>query len=395
MLRWLKALTEAPLKAPSDQPALPDFKALRVIGRAMCCSLGHTAPAASAALNARINHFQESRFVGQGGRRVVVAMLHGLDTWGMDRMALMLNAVITEALGAEPTSAACGTTALVVCCAEGERPGMDSASFQQGVNAIVQPWGFHASSLALDCGKGGIAQALHRASALLQTARATGNGPLRVLLVGLDSLLLAATIEQLIGMDRLLTDSNSDGLIPGEGAAALLLELAAPQPTRSAALSPSHGLHIMAAASAMDDWRLDGDTPARAQGLTQAVRTALKAAGTSMSELDFHVSGFNGEAWCAREITLMQSRCMASRRSHYAHLAPCQWLGDTGAASPVLALAWLADLMGRDPGVSPGQSALAHFAGDDGRRSALVLHHPTASAEKLAAKAASPSTPTL
>lgn len=376
MLRWLKSSNQA----PSSEQNVLRFKPLLVTGRAMCCSLGHTAPAVTAALNARVNHFRESRFVGQGGRRIVAAMLEGLDIWGMDRMALMLNAVISETLDAVQSPTDNSRIAVLVCCAESQRPGIDSASFQQGISSIVQPWGFHPSSLALDCGKGGIAIALKKASLLLQNAQATTNGPVQALLIGLDSLLLAATIEQLMGMDRLLTDTNSDGLIPGEGAAALLLELSTPKAVDSA-LHRS-GLRIMAAESAIDEWRFDGSTPARGLGLTQAVRAALAAANTSMADLDFHISGFNGEAWSAREITLMQSRCMTSKRSHYAHLAPCQWLGDTGAASPVLALAWLSDIMGRDHIVSPGQSALAHFAGDDGQRSALILRHPAASATK-------------
>lgn len=40
---------------------------------------------------------------------------------------------------------------------------------------------------------------------------------------------------------------------------------------------------------------------------------------------------------------------MIPRRTHDAQLTPCQPLGNAGAAGPVLALAWLADLQGREP----------------------------------------------
>jgi 3-oxoacyl-[acyl-carrier-protein] synthase-1 len=365
-LHWLKDLKDA--FAPNAQA--PRFDALRVVGRGMCCSLGHSASATSAALNARITHFQQSRFVGQGGRRINAAMLHGVDVWGMDRLAMMLQAVISEALAAEVGAVDHRETALLVCFAEHERSGMDSLTFRQGIELTVAPWGFHPKSLAIDCGKGGIAAGLMRASVMLKSQNLHHTEPRRVLLVGLDSLLLAGTIEQLIGMDRLLTTSNSDGLIPGEGAAALWLES-----THDASPRQAAGLHIVSVHSATEEWRLDGEVPARALGLTQAVRGALQAVGATMSELDFQVSGFNGEGWYAKEISLMQSRCMTTKRSRFPHLTPCQALGETGAAGPVLALAWLADLMGRGEFGSPGRSALAHFSGDDGRRSAMVLRY--------------------
>jgi 3-oxoacyl-[acyl-carrier-protein] synthase-1 len=238
------------------------------------------------------------------------------------------------------------------------------------VDAVARKGAFHPSSLALHCGKGGIAEALQAASALLTRSQSTER-PRQVLLAGLDSLLVAGTVEQLIGMNRILGSTTSDGLVPAEGAASILLEPVS-NDRKSSRLS---GLHIEAAASAVEDWRLDGDVPARGHGLTQAVRAAVTQANTDMSDLDLQVSGANGEGWYAREVTLMQSRCMKIKRSNYPHIAPAQWLGDAGAAAPVLALAWLADIMGRDSAICPGRSALAHFAGDDGQRSALVLRH--------------------
>lgn len=381
MLRWLRNVANEAKKGAA--PA--KFEALQVAGRGMCCSLGHSAPAATAALNARLTHFQESRFVGEGGRPIQAAMLHGVDVWGMERLGLMLSSVIAEALGSGCGDRSQGEVALLVCYPESQRPGLAASTFRQGVEDVVLPWGFHPNSVAMDCGKGGIAEALQKAGELLRGRTGEAPPPRQVLLVGLDSLLVAGAIEQLLNFGRILGPGNADGLVPAEGAAALLLERPA-----SAVVAQGAALRIEAAELALDEWRMDGAAPLRGTGLTKAVRAALVQARTSMSDLDFQISGFNGEGWYAREITLMQSRCMATRRDHYAHLTPCQSLGDAGAAGPVLALAWLAELLGREPGMTPGQSALAHFAGDDGRRSALVLRHGPATAAGMRQPSAQP-----
>ena len=67
---------------------------LRIAGRAMCCSVGHHAPAACAAIHARLNHFRETSFVAYDGKPVIGASLYGLDLWGEARHDRMAHRVI-------------------------------------------------------------------------------------------------------------------------------------------------------------------------------------------------------------------------------------------------------------------------------------------------------------
>ena len=110
----------------------------------------------------------------------------------------------------------------------------------------------------------------------------------------------------------------------------------------------------------------------RAAGLTQAIRAAVETADTQLIGLDFHASGMAGEAWYAKEASLALSRCIEQRKPSFPHLIVARSVGETGAASGVLTLAWLAGTMTRPEG-RPGRAGLLHFAGDDGERSALVI----------------------
>jgi 3-oxoacyl-[acyl-carrier-protein] synthase I len=387
MLRWLNDWLDKSLGASSSSDAhtahannATPMPRLAVVARGMCCAVGHSAPAASAALNARLNHFMRSEFVDDHGEAIKASMVHGLPVWGAQRLAQLLHQVIAETMASaarhqggqagEPGQPGpASQVALLISGPETVRQGLPLEALQEALQEVVSPWGFHEASAVLPAGSGGVALSLRHASLLLHS-RPPARPPKYVLLVGLDSLLFAGSIEQLIAQERLASSHMADGLIPAEGAGAVLLRRAAD----AQGLPPL--LHVEAAAHAQDPWHLSGTEPQRALGLTQAVRTALEAAGTSMADLDFQLSGLTGESWCAREAALMQSRCMRKKRETYEHLVPAQFLGFCGAALPVLALAWLADVMGCSDVACPGRSALLHFADPHGDRSALVVRHP-------------------
>jgi 3-oxoacyl-[acyl-carrier-protein] synthase I len=355
--------------AQDKAQALPGgWQPMRVVAQGMCCAVGHTAAAACAAMRARMNHFRETQFV-DGGEPVIGAPLYQVDVWGAQRLQWMLSAALSQVFAAQPDLDA-AQVAVLLLTPEPGRAGMPLVHMVEQVRPLLADLAgkgraFHPRSAVCPYGKGGIAHALSQAAALL----AEPNGPAWVLLAAADSLLDAAVIEQLRIDERLATPSNQDGLIPGEGAAAVLLAGAA----RGASAQPP-ALWIDSAAGTEETWRLGADEPIRAQALTQALRNAAAQAHTALADLDFHASGMTGESWYAKEANLALARAMEHKKTTFAHLIAAASLGETGAAAPVLTLAWLADLMGREWG-SPGRSAMLHFAGDDGQRSAVVVRH--------------------
>jgi len=357
-------------KWPSEAPAPVTFRGpvpLRVVARAMCCSVGHHARAATAAINAHMNHFRETEFVDDSGDVLIGAALHEVPVWGAERLRLMLHAVVAESLqSANDVGLHTEQIAIMLLTPEAERPGMphdaladDLADLAAGNIPGMGP--FHAKSAMYAYGKAGIARLLQEAG----DALAEGDAPSHVLLVAVDSLLDAGAIEHFLACERLATTDNADGFIPGEGAAALLLSIqAADQPA----------LWIESGATALESWRIDGDVPLRANGLVNAMREAERAAGIKVGALDFHASGMTGESWYAKEVSLAVTRVLEERKPEFPHSIIASRVGETGAASSVLTLAWLSDVMGRSEN-APGRSALLHFAGDDGHRCALVVRH--------------------
>lgn len=351
-----------PLPEDMTRPAKAPWRALRIVARGMCCPVGHTAPAATAAINARLNHFRETGFVASGGVPLTGGALFDVHVWGAERLFHMLRMVLDEVREAAPHVDA-SATALFLTAQEPARPGWTSASldgvFAQLLEEERACGREYRHAQFHPCGKGGITHALSRCAALLTA----DGGPSHVILLSVDSLLNAPSIEHYLSQERLLTHTNADGFIPGEAAAALML---------SAQSASVPGLWIEEARTAAETWRIEGDTPMRAEGLTQAIRAAAAGAGCQVADLAFHASGMTGESWYAKEVSLALSRCMERRTPHFPHLMVARSVGETGAASPLLTLAWLAGVMGRIDG-GPGHSGLLHFAGDDGQRSALVV----------------------
>lgn len=355
-------------KWTEDQRTLPSastrWTPLRIESRGMCCSIGHNSAAAIAAINARMNHFRETEFV-DGSAPLIGATLYNLPVWGAERLRIMLHTVVKECIdtdaGIKPVQ-----VAVLLLCADEERPGMQhdvlSDDFSELTSGKTGSLGtFHPCSRMYAGGKAGVARIFEEASRLLQG----DNAPRYVLLTAVDSLLDAGTIEHYLSDERLSTNSNADGFIPGEGAAAVLLSIQQSQHS---------ALWIEGVATATESWRIGSEQPLRANGLTVAMREAAHNAGISIDTLDFHASGMTGESWYAREVGIAQSRVLTQRKPDFPHHMIASRVGETGAAASILTLAWLSDVMGRSED-SPGRSALLHFSGDDGHRAALVVSH--------------------
>ncbi len=335
---------------------------LRIAGRGMCCAVGHHAKAATAAIRSRMNHFRETEFVDRNGQPLIGSMLYGVEHWGDVRYNAMFESVLNECLAAFDDTAS-EDIALLLLLPEAERPGAPTgwADFITPSGQFIQDSGYHPASSALKLGKAGIAEAVQLAQSLTTQLNMP---PKLIVLVAVDSFFTSATITHYLDKNRIKTSDNPDGFTPAEAAAAVVLT---PRPAHSAAL------WIESVASAEEPAPLGADEPCKAVGLSQAIRYAAKKAQCDIADLAFHASGISGEGWFFREGSLALTRTMERRVAHFPHELIARSLGETGAAAPILTLAWLADVMGRSNG--PGTSALLHFANDNPLRSALVVHY--------------------
>jgi 3-oxoacyl-[acyl-carrier-protein] synthase-1 len=346
----------------------PQMLRLGIRSAGLCCAVGYHLRAASCALRANMDHFQESEFQSRLGDPILVARLPETELWGQERLARWLTYAIKDCLQHTPELDTSKIPLLWIAPEPG-RNGTASADaddtklhwyaeiFDLAVGQLGKQ--FHPSSAVLPQGRAGLAAALAQAVGLLQDAQHP-----YVLLAGVDSYLDAATINQYLHDERLQVPGNSDGFIPGEAAAAVLLHKVDATDT---------GVHITGYGQGQESGRPDGSVPSRAQGLSQAIRAAFSNSTQSYTEMEFRISDQNGEAFFAREAANAMTRVAPTGGQKLPLLTMADCLGEVGAATGPAMLAYLSKLMPHN--ASPGQSGLLHLANDDGLRCAVVLHY--------------------
>ncbi|WP_220815176.1 hypothetical protein [Pseudomonas paralcaligenes] len=333
---------------------------IRIVAAGACCALGYNMDAISCALRAGLDHFQESEFGTSGGEPVRIARLPDGEHWGAERLANWLRHALSDCLAALP-QLSLESIPLFLITLESERPhGAEHAQFETALHA-QQSLGlsFHPDSRIVAGGRAGLGMALEQIGALFATSNMQ-----RALLVGVDSYLNAASINHYLAAKRLLVPGNSDGFLPGEGAAALLLENCP---------AGTQGLHIAGVGRGQAEGRPDGSIPSRARGLTRAMRAALTQAGLTADTLHFRVSDQNGEAFFAREAANALTRIAVPGTFMPSTLTTADCSGEIGATTGPLMLAWLSHIMPKSDG--PGHCGLIHLANDNGERSAVIVRY--------------------
>lgn len=181
-----------------------------------------------------------------------------------------------------------------------------------------------------------------------------------------DSLIGAQVLLELLERDRLLTERNPDGVIPGEGSACVLLHA-----SRTDALASIRGVGIGREPAGRDD-----DVPLRADGLVAATRGALSQAACALHDVDLRVSDASGDGYAFKEQALLVTRLLRQRKERFPLLLPAEALGDTGAAAGVLGLVAAVEALNHRR--APGPRAIVMAGNERGDRAAVVVEVGTA-----------------
>src|SRR5690606_24981812 len=136
------------------------------------------------------------------------------------------------------------------------------------------------------------ARGLANAESLLKTSPIPG-----CLLCGVDTFLNAATLNYYREQNRLLTGKNSNGFIPGEAAAVVLIER-----NYNTALKR---LRCVGIGEGKEEAFLGSGKPLRADGLVQALRNAEKDSGRTIADTDYRITDVSGEHFFFKESTLL------------------------------------------------------------------------------------------
>lgn len=332
------------------------FRPVMILACGMTTAVGLTAPASCAAIRARLDNFRETRFMARGGEWIVGAEVPLEEPWrGVPRLARLLAGPLGECLSA-CSDVHPSTIPVLLCLAEEDRPGrldgLGNPLFHEACALLGVR--FHEASRLFPQGRVAGASALYTASRLIHE-----QGFARVIVAGVDTYLVAATLRAFDERDRLLTPANSNGFIPGEAGAAVLVGAA------------GEGLAVRGMGFAVEQATIESEEPLRADGLTAAYRQALEAAGCEMHQIDYRIADISGEQYGFKEAALALAKTIRSRKEFQDIWHPADCIGETGAAALPCCLGvayWAAR-----KGYAPGPLVLAQASNDDGRRAALTL----------------------
>lgn len=322
--------------------------------------VGLDAASTCAAIRGAIDNFQQTGFRDTAGEWLMgceVAL--PMDWRGEKKLLKMAALAVSQCLGGLDR-ADCEAMPLLLCLPETERPGRlvpDDARF---FAALEDELGlrFHERSALVAQGHVSVAVALLQARQWIAGARMP-----RVLVVATDSMLSGATLADCEARDRLLTSENSDGFIPGEGAAALLVQ---PLNAHAGPQLLCRGLGF-----GLEHAHIDSEEPLRADGLTEAIRQSLRDAHCGEGILDFKIIDASGGQYAFKEATLAFGRLDRTKRSEFDVWHPADCIGEVGAPIGAVMIAVLK--AASEKAYARGANALLHLGNDDGRRAAMVF----------------------
>lgn len=342
------------------------LQALSVYGTGLVCGVGLNSAAACAAIRAGINNFQETRFMDSGGEWIIGCEVPLEQPWrGLSKLTKMASRAIGECMANSEVKIIPTETPLLLCIAEAERPGRLAGLNEELFLEIQTVLGmdFHEQSSLIPQGRVAGTVALYQARKLIYE-----KGFKQILIVGVDGFLNASTLRGYQERERLLTSQNSNGFIPGEAAAAIIVGVPV--------ADGKPRLHCLGMGFAIEQATVESELPLRADGLSTAIKSAESDAGCTIGTTDFRITDLSGEQYYFKEAALALSRTLRERKEFYDIWHPADCFGEIGASIGPAILVVLLDALKKD--IPPGHRILIHTGNDNGKRSALIFSYQAA-----------------
>jgi len=333
-----------------------------LVSTGMVCSVGLSASAACAALRAGISGLEELPYRSKTGEPVVGAAIPSLnlDLPCATRLVEMLVLSLKDCIDKQ-SKYPWHNVPLLVGLAKHDRPG--SGRLRDDLIAHVQQklgQKFHPQlSSVIATGHTAAFEGLRAARKLLQNPDLPG-----CLLCGVDSYINGSSIWWLQRDGRLKTDDNSNGVIPGEAAAAVYLQ-------RNPVPKPEALSQVIGLGFATEEATVLSDEPLLGIGLTAAARQALIEANLEMHEIDFRLSDVTGESYGFKEQALGLARLMRVHRDELPIWHVAESIGDCGAAAGVCQLVYARESFLKH--YAPGDYAACYTSAVPGARAVAVL----------------------
>lgn len=333
---------------------------LTIIASGMVTAVGFNAPATCAAIRTGIDNIAETRFMDTGGEWIMGSYVPLEQPWrGRSKLVCLIVPAIRECL-ATLSNYKTEKIPLLLCVAEKERPGRLEGLDDQFINEVQDELGlrFNEQSTVISNGRVGGVDAIKQSLMLIYR-----EGLPYCIIAGVDTFLTAGTLMAYEVKERVLTSNNSNGFIPGEAGAAVLIG-AGSQGTGSEMIIKGIGF-------GKEEATIDSEKPLRANGLVKAFKESLTTSGLSMGDLDYRITDANGEQYIFKEGDLAVTRILREHKGEFDIWHPAECIGEVGAATVPCILA-VAEAAARN-GYSRGDNVLCHFSNDNGERAAMIL----------------------
>jgi 3-oxoacyl-[acyl-carrier-protein] synthase-1 len=180
---------------------------------------------------------------------------------------------------------------------------------------------------------------------------------------GVDSLLNPGDIQRLRTAGRIVEPDLPQGLIPGEGAAFLLVT--------SAGRWPGAFASVCGASFAQENDDVLSPRFSQGRGFAAALRSTLNDGGIPESSVSFRVSTVNGERYAVWESIFSSARFYRTRRERLVTWYTASSVGEMGAASGAIGI--LVAAMAICGGYAPGPYAMCESASETGLRGACLV----------------------
>jgi 3-oxoacyl-[acyl-carrier-protein] synthase-1 len=336
------------------------IQGLSIYSFGMVTGVGLDAPASCAAVRAAIDNFQETRFMDKGGDLIIGSEVPLEKSWrGRTKLLELVKPAITECLKTIHNSYH-DQIPLLLCLAEKNRPGRLEGLDETFLSDVQSSLGirFHEKSMVFEMGRIGGVKAVTFARKLLYENRLP-----YCLIAGVDSLLVGSTLEAYDQKNRLITGENSDGFLPGEAGAAILVE--------SLKRSNKPQMVIMGVGFGKEEATIESEEPFRAEGIVTAIKNALNESDLPMHAMDLRITDVSGEQYYFKEASLALTRLLRERKQEFDIWHPADCIGEVGAA--IAPSAAIISVTAAQKKYAPGNRILCHFGNDSGDRAAMVL----------------------
>jgi len=340
-------------------------KSLLILGGGAVTPVGLSSVETCASIRARISAFTDTVYRRPPAEPILGARVPASQTLKHSASAWLINLATRAILECMSSiQAPASKVALIICLPETYRrhpaiTELESSNFLLMIERKTK-LSFHTNSSILLSGHSAAIHGIAIARKLMER-----EGIEYCIVGGVDSLLNRFDIERLTAANRLHDERNPQGVIPGEGAAFIVVT----HPDQSVA-TPCLA-SILGVGAAMEKDTVLGERFSTGRGLRKALDAALADSACEESQMSFRVSDMNGERYRAWESFISTTRFYRTRRAALPVWLPATSVGDMGVAAGPLNL--LIAAMGIARGYAPGPIAVCEASSDEGLRTALIM----------------------